>query len=939
MPQIINTNIASINAQRNLDTSQKDNQTALQRLSSGLRINSARDDAAGMAISTRFTTQVEGLKVGIRNAGDGVSLAQTAEGALGAMTSSLQRMRELALQSANATNSDIDRVAINAEVQQLKDEIDRLAEKTNFNGTKLLDGSFSNVTFQIGANDGESLSFSVAEVSGSTLGVGSDAGLSSFSTSNALAKGDLTINGVSIEASRSAADTSSVDNQAASAIAKAAAINTSEEETGVHATVNTNTVPGSNMALATGSASGTVILNNVSISVSAGGLDLASDRASVVAAINANSEQTGVLAIDSNDDATGVILEAVDGRNITLSNNLTTPLNPGVTASGAADLTIGVGVDDDLTFSIDGAASATYTIPPAVYADADALAAAISGVLPGATATNNAGVITIRSDSATGSIGAITGNAAAGLALTAATPAATTAASSSLMSNLGLASQGTYEGTVTLTSVNGEDINITAGSGNIEDTGFVAGTYAARSAIMNSNIQESGSAYQWDQANTFGATSADFTLTLSTSSVQVVLDSNLSNATTSGLVDEINRQIGLDTDSAGIFEAYVVDEDNSVFGYRALSNEPDQAITVLSNDVNVATYFGMPQNGLSDDISATKSPLSAGDLVINGVQISAAKASDDTASDDSYNSSLKAASGIAMAAAINKATEETGVTASVNPTAVSGALGTIGTAGEGGQLFINGVDIGVFTASDNQELDKASALSQINLFTGQTGVVAEDNGDGLTLVAADGRNISAAWNTDSNDSGVELSADHFGIGGAGEVDFDTANDGVATTINEYSAANIATTTYSTVQFTSAGPMTIEAGSNGTQALFNLGFDAGTFGGSDGGQLIKDVDVSTVEGALKAINGIDNALDQINLERANLGAIQNRFESTINNQAITAENFETANSRIRDADFAAETAELSRTQVLQSAGLSILAQANGQPQQVLQLLQG
>lgn len=839
MPQIINTNIASINAQRNLDTSQKDNQTALQRLSSGLRINSARDDAAGMAISTRFTTQVEGLKVGIRNAGDGVSLAQTAEGALGAMTSSLQRMRELALQSANATNSDIDRVAINAEVQQLKDEIDRLAEKTNFNGTKLLNGSFNNVTFQIGANEGESLSFSVGEVSGSTLGVGRDAGLSSFSTSTALAKGDLTINGISIEASRSANDTASVDNQAASAIAKAAAINLSEEDTGVHATANTNTVAGANMTGSDG-ATGQILINNVVIDVNTGGNDLASDRSSVITAINASAEQTGVVAIDSEDDAIGVILQAKDGRNITINSNA---------ALGSAGL-----------------------------------------------------------------------------------------AGTSTLSELGLASTGTYEGTITLTSSNGEDITISPGSGNVENTGFIEGTYAARSAIMNSNIQASGSAFEWNADPDFATTGAAFTLATGASSVPITLNAALSPATTTALVSELNSQISLDADTNGVIEAYVIDEDLFVFGFRVLSNEPDQAITVTANDANVGAAFGMPENTDTAIVSGTKSPLDSGDLVINGVQIGAAKSTDDTASDDTYNSSLKAASGIATAVAVNKSSDETGVSATVNPTSVTGSS-TAGAAGESGQLFINGVDIGVFTSSTNQELDKASAISQINLFTGQTGVTAEDNGSGITMVAEDGRNISAAWNIDENDTGIDLSAAHFGIGGVGEIDFDTDDDGTTTTINEYTAAGIAKTTYSTVQFTSAGPINIEAGSNGTQALFNLGFDAGSFGGSEGGQLVKDIDVSSVEGALKAINGIDNALDQINLERANLGAIQNRFESTINNQAITAENFEAANSRIRDADFAAETAELSRTQVLQSAGLSILAQANGQPQQVLQLLQG
>ena len=159
MPQVINTNIASLNAQRNLDKSQSANQQALQRLSSGLRINSAKDDAAGLAISTRFTSQIKGLDVAVRNAGDGIALAQTAEGALGSINESLQRIRELAVQSANATNSDVDREALQAEVDQLVSEISRTAEETDFNGRKLLDGSFS-ATFQVGANAGQTVDIS-----------------------------------------------------------------------------------------------------------------------------------------------------------------------------------------------------------------------------------------------------------------------------------------------------------------------------------------------------------------------------------------------------------------------------------------------------------------------------------------------------------------------------------------------------------------------------------------------------------------------------------------------------------------------------------------------------------------------------------------------------------------------------------------------------------
>jgi len=157
MAQVINTNIMSLNAQRNLNTTTSSLASSVQRLSSGLRINSAKDDAAGLAISERFTTQIRGLEVAARNANDGISLAQTAEGALAEIGNNLQRIRELAVQSRNATNSDSDRAALNAEVEQLKSEIQRVADHTEFNGTKLLNGSFQNAVFQIGANQGQKI--------------------------------------------------------------------------------------------------------------------------------------------------------------------------------------------------------------------------------------------------------------------------------------------------------------------------------------------------------------------------------------------------------------------------------------------------------------------------------------------------------------------------------------------------------------------------------------------------------------------------------------------------------------------------------------------------------------------------------------------------------------------------------------------------------------
>ncbi|MGZ5182624.1 MAG: flagellin N-terminal helical domain-containing protein, partial [Ramlibacter sp.] len=204
MSSVINTNIASLNVQRNLSSSQASLNTSIQRLSTGLRINSAKDDAAGLAISERMNAQVRGLNVAARNANDGVSLAQTAEGSLGKIGDMVQRMRELAVQSSNATNSASDRGALQQEVSQLKSEIDRVAGTTNFNGTKLLDGSFTAAKFQVGANAGESITISSitnAQLAG--MGVvnrASTQNSTAISDLTATAAGDVTINGTDIGA-------------------------------------------------------------------------------------------------------------------------------------------------------------------------------------------------------------------------------------------------------------------------------------------------------------------------------------------------------------------------------------------------------------------------------------------------------------------------------------------------------------------------------------------------------------------------------------------------------------------------------------------------------------------------------------------------------------------------------------------------------------------
>ena len=240
---VINTNTISLNAQRNLSTNSASLATSIQRLSSGQRINSAKDDAAGLAISQRFTTQVRGMDVAIRNANDGISLAQTAEGALGEIGNNLQRVRELSVQAANATNSGTDRAALQSEVNQLMSEIDRVAKQSDFNGTKLLDGSFSGALFQVGANAGQSIAIDkVVNAQSDALGEASfKSGALTLTADDPASDDTLTINDTTIDLS--AAYTVSTDDDGEETVAVdnaklAAAINAKIGETGVFAEVN-----------------------------------------------------------------------------------------------------------------------------------------------------------------------------------------------------------------------------------------------------------------------------------------------------------------------------------------------------------------------------------------------------------------------------------------------------------------------------------------------------------------------------------------------------------------------------------------------------------------------------------------------------------------------------------------------------------------------------
>ena len=411
---IINTNISAIAAQNSLRITGLSQTRAMERLSSGIRINSAKDDAAGLAISTRMTANIRGLAAAIRNANDGISLTQTAEGSLASIGDNLQRIRELAVQSANSTNNATDRAALHAEAVQLVSEIDRVAANSTFNGIKLLDGSFQDQALQVGAGNelNDRIAITIGSAKSSSLGVG---GGSSYTTvvneatptavgSTALTSGALSLNGYVVGAANS--DGVSSAGTTTSGIAVAAAINAISGQSGVTATVQATKVAGTTVTSAgagTAITTGTVFINGVDI----GSLDAAATAAArggqMASAINAKSSQTGVIA--NFDKATGAVsLTAADGRNISIDIISATaptaiPAATGLTATPTSSAT-----STSITrSSVKLSSSNKDGITVAGNSTAGLTATGLTGGYTQATATAGAGVSTIDLTTSAGS--------------------------------------------------------------------------------------------------------------------------------------------------------------------------------------------------------------------------------------------------------------------------------------------------------------------------------------------------------------------------------------------------------------------------------------------------------------------------------------------------------------------------------------------------------
>lgn len=757
----INTNVSALNARASLDANSVNQANAMQQLSTGLRINSAKDDAAGLAIATKMNSNIRGVAVAVRNANDGISMAQTAESALGSVTNMLQRMRELAVQASNGTLTGQNRASMQLEVKQLASEIDNIGKTANFNGIKLFDGSASNISLQTNVNAGDMVKMGIGSMSTNTIGLGSRSSLTSWGfdadqasagniasklagaiATNGIGKGlsagDLTINGVTIGSSVAADDSASIGSKESSAISKVAAINRSSSMTGVTATVNQTVASGKSMVVGSANQSGQLMINGVSTSSITLTGNTSQDRALAVKAINEISGSTGVTAVDTGSDKNGVQLIAADGRNIFAASYATT------TSSTFSAANVGV-----------NAASA--------------------------------GSVTLASSVT--SFNAFTGS---------------------------FTLQSTTSSPITI----GTTVAATSTTSNLTNAGLMVGTYAANTSYAIGTGRASGT-------------------------------------------------------SAG------------------------------------------------DAVA-----LGSGDLVINGVTVGASLGTDDHSSNGAALGGSKDSSAIAIAAAINKVSGQTGVSATAQANIIAGTGYSAVTSSTTSALFINGVSVSMTLDETSKAID---VVNQINNYSSATGVVASDNGKGVTLTASDGRNIEIGTRSsgvfNSANLGLELSS------------LDKSNGRSVLAEGIGSAAGGATVYYAGVTLVSDKSFTVEAGSSESAAsnISKLGFTEGTFGGSNNGTKISSVDISSVAGAQDALGAIDAALGQISDQRSNLGAIQNRLQSAVDNLTSSSTNLQAAAGRIQDTDYSTTTTQMSKSQIIAQAATAMLAQANQQPQMVLSLL--
>ena len=887
MALVVNSNIPSIASQRHLMESRKEMETAMERLSSGKRINSAADDAAGLAISTRMDSQVRGINAAIKNANDGISLVQTAEGALQEVTDMLQRMRELALQAVQGSNNAEDREALDAEVQQLKAEIDRVSASTTFNAQNILDGTFNRL-FQIGDQAGDTIRIGLGSIDTASLGLAATAEVSSdpadvlvsarldgtftwdptdntalaFATADGVtgisfAAGDIQINGQEL-----------------------AAFNGTSEDiydliTNINDNVDNVTASAFNTVVAKTAGTGIVRANQVAIQVGAIGastdawyqparqvtLDASDSMEEMVANINAAFYDNEVVAtvnddgklVLSNDDGATIRIADISGTDGAYDGATGFVVRTGITFTNGLPDAYGTGVQGFLKLS------STDGSPIEIEAGNTGLSA------PGTLSDIQNIGFNLTEEDPTGNSYTVTG---------------TQLTDTQVAATLGKHTT-TEQADLTINGVEIYDATLSAASN----------TFQGKLDLINSFSDETGvvaSAYYEKSYST-----ANWTLvsgdTFDINGTQISISSTVVST-----VAAINAATGTTGITATLDGANVILKGDGVENVDIAQN--DYSITTSGTG---ATYQAPARRSADTGTQTQRIAFGSADIAVGRV--------------------------LTMTFDPTSATNPNGLSADAS------AIFSLGGAD-------SALTLGYTVQSGDSAGDVATAF--YNLIMNRVAAV-----DRTTSYSADQLvSLGAAAHALVFQSLFELGEVTITIGVSQVA---TANRIFAdSTKASGSTANYTDNAAIRLQSNDLSPISIEFAETGNEIGLienNVGdttWDANSATFQMTGQIgtaVSGLSVSTADAATEALSVLNTAIQDISDMRSNLGAVENRLGHTVSNLSNVVENTSAARSRIEDADFAVESAVLARAQILQQAGTAMLAQANAAPQSVLSLL--
>jgi flagellin len=835
-------------------------ETAMERLSSGKRINSSSDDAAGLAIATRMDSQVRGLNMAIRNANDGVSVVQSAEGAMQQVTEMLQRMRELAVQSTSGANNAIDRASLDQEVQQLKAEIERIAGSTTFNGMNLLDGSYK-ASIQVGYELGDTLDVSIGSVSTAALGIGAGntstgvanvlvSGRVNFSTSTEIDDGDIEINSVAIGAfNGTASDNGSgtLNNNIADFVDLV-----NDADAGVSASAFNRVVAGN---------LGTGIIGSNQLSVKVGAVGSTPAVEAIIGTSNSMDEMVSNINLAlggsvqaSLDNAGRLVLSNQTGASISIADTSGT--------DGARDGGTGFTVDSEANANVDAHATSPGTA--IVYTDNN-----FNGFIR-MESTDGSDITIARGNDGLVAPGSLDDLNAAGFREITESPDGQPYTVTGIALTSGGIAGAIAKGDLTLNNVEIYEETLSNNSDSFQGkldliNAFQTETGVVASAYFEKTFDFSNVDFVADMTFDINGTAIAMSSTL----VSTVANINAATSVT-GVVATINgdnvKLVGANVQQVTI-DNFDYDLDDDFEAQVASKNHE----TLTANEMRTV-YFG--------DLNFTA-----------GMQLT-----------------LKFESG-----------------------------GYIDNTGGGADMhaFTQGHASFTYTV--------ASGDTQVDIVQGFRDLMFAyiQNGDGRDAYAGESvGEFFSARSVSANGTGALIFKTGLSAGSAAIRFFVTLPS------DANKAFSASTTNYGAIRLTSMNdsPISIDLGTNAAVAEHGLlemnvgAADYDTIEPSLGNTiLVSGLSVASASGAESALTVLDQAIVQVGINRANLGAIENRLDHTISNLANVVENTEAAKSRIQDADFALESAQLARAQILQQAGTAMLAQANAAPQNVLSLL--